>query len=304
MRKLLAKLQIIAALVIWIVAFPGAWGGIRLFADWLYFFAWWPLLFFLDGWLFLARGESWLWDKTGEFVRMAGWSVTVWLVFEIFNLVLQNWRYVGIDPRLWVRWPGYVMAYATVLPALLLTAQVLRARGLFQSCRGRARGFNHWQPVFLITGVVCLVFPLVFPRYAFPLIWLAFIFLLDPFCDLLTGDSLTRRWLQGKRQEHLCLLAAGLLCGIWWELWNYPATAKWIYTLPLLNFGKILEMPVLGYLGFPPFALEGAVMYNFLEIMDRRFLSPRGRRPAWLAQVLFWAAAFWAIDTWTVLSFR
>ncbi len=121
-------------------------------------------------------------------------------------------------------------------------------------------------------GTACLVLPLVWPRYCFPLVWGAGFFLLDPFVKLLGGRSLIQAWLDGERREHLCLLAAGLLCGLWWEAWNYGATAKWVYTLPVLNFGKIFEMPVLGYLGFPPFALECAVMYNFMQVLDERVL--------------------------------
>ncbi len=303
-RTGLAKFQVGAALAVWIVAFPGARWGVEFLKDWLYFFAWWPLLLFLDGVLFLARGESWLGDRPREFVRLAGWSVSVWLVFEVFNLCLQNWGYIGVEPRLWVRWPGYALAFATVLPGILLTARVLEARGWFQGMAGKPRILPAWQPSFLLAGVACLVWPLLFPRYAFPLIWLTFFFLLDPINDLLTGDSLTGRWLAGERQRHLCLLTAGLLCGLWWEVWNYPATAKWVYTLPVLNFGKIFEMPVLGYLGFLPFALECAVMYNFLKTLDERLLSARGRRLAWLVQIAFWLAAFQAIDTWTVLAFK
>ena len=83
--------------------------------------------------------------------------------------------------------------------------------------------------------------------------------------------------------------AAGLLCGLWWEAWNYGAAAKWVYTLPVLNFGKIFEMPVLGYLGFPPFALECAVMYNFMRALDERVLvTARRCRYAILIQLAFW----------------
>jgi hypothetical protein len=303
-RPLLAKMQIGSALIIWALAYPGAVRGVALFTDWLYFFAWWPLILFLDGILFLAKGESWLWDRPREFLRLAGWSVTVWLTFEVFNLYVHNWGYTGIEPRLWVRWPGYAISFATVLPGIFLMAQVLEAKGCFGKIRGQPHNFDSWQPIFVIIGAACLVLPFVVPRYAFPLIWLIFIFLLDPFCDLVAGDSLTGRWLKGARQEHLCLLAAGLLCGVWWELWNYPSAAKWIYTLPVLNFGKVFEMPVLGYLGFPPFALECAVMYNFLLILDNRLLSPQGRRLAWLVQAALWLIVFWAIDSWTVITFR
>ena len=137
------------------------------------------------------------------------------------------------------------------------------------------------------------------------LVWGAGFFLLDPFVKLLGGRSLIQAWLDGERREHLCLLAAGLLCGLWWEAWNYPAAAKWVYTLPVLNFGKIFEMPVLGYLGFAPFALESAVMYNFMRALDERVLVTAQRcRYAILIQLAFWLVMFAALDARTVISFQ
>jgi len=61
------------------------------------------------------------------------------------------------------------------------------------------------------------------------------------------------------------LLASGLVCGVLWEFWNYWAIAKWTYTVPFFGNVKIFEMPVLGFLGFPPFAVECWVMYIFLR---------------------------------------
>jgi len=235
---------------------------------------------------------------------MCFWSVSLWLVFEAYNLVLQNWRYVGVEARWAWRWPGYALAFATVLPGLMLTSEVLLALGFWQR-RGVPRELGRWQPWSLYMGVAYLVLPLVAPNYAFPLIWLGFIFLLEPFCELFGGESLVRQWAAGERQRHLCLLTAGLLCGLWWEVWNYPAGGKWIYTLPVFNFGRIFEMPVLGYLGFPPFAVECAVMYSFLKILENRFLTtPRRRRWAMVVHLAFWLAMFKAMDTWTVLSFK
>ncbi|MEJ2070954.1 MAG: hypothetical protein P8X58_11200 [Syntrophobacterales bacterium] len=213
--------QIIGAGVIWFVAIWGRLLGAEPFTTWLYFFAWWPLLLFLDGLLACLTSKSLIWQRPKDFLRMALFSVTVWLTFEVFNLWLLNWRYVGVEPIPWLRWPGYALAFATVLPGVLLTAEVL---------------------------------------------------------------------------------LAGLLCGLWWELWNYPSPVKWIYTLPVLNFGKIFEMPVLGYLGFLPFALECAVMYRFLKLIDQR-LSGSARLCFYLAQVAFWLVLFFALDSRTVLSF-
>jgi len=303
MQLLLAYSQMGLAVVVWLVALWGVANGWEPFGAWLYHFAWWPLILFLDGALASLTGASLLWRRSREFLRLAVWSVTIWLVFEAFNLVLQNWRYAGLEPRLGVRWPGYALAFATVLPAMFLLAQVLAALGFFTQRRGRPWEPPHWEFWSLLLGTALLIWPLITPRYAFAGLWLGFIFLLDPINELLGGKSLLRAWLAGERQEHFCLMTAGLLCGFWWEMWNYPALARWVYTLPILNFGKIFEMPVLGYLGFAPFALEAAVMYAFLALVNQR-LSCRGRRWLFVGQALFWVAMFAALDVWTVRAWR
>ena len=304
MTPFLASVQIGLALVVWLVAIGGCVLEAEPFVSWLYYFAWWPLLLFLDGLLWRLTGKSLLWERPREFLRLIFFSVTVWLVFEVFNLWLLNWRYVGIEPRVWLRWPGYALAFATVLPGVLLSAQVLAALGVGAQLRGPRRQVHNWQPVFLLVGVACLVLPFLTPRYAFSLIWVALFFLLDPLLDLLTRDSLTRRFLAGERQQSLCLLLAGLGCGVWWEMWNYHSAAKWVYTLPVLNFGKVFEMPLLGFLGFLPFALECAVMYEFMKLVDIKLTGTPYLVLFYLGQVAFWLVMFWALDANTVMSFQ
>jgi hypothetical protein len=273
--------------------------------QYLYFFAWFPVIACLDGLLYRLRGQSWLLTRPRKFIQMFFWSTTVWLIFEAFNLVLKNWGYEAVAANGWIRWGGYALAFATVLPGVLLTAQVLDALGAWKNLKARPFTPRAWQPVSLLLGIALLVLPLIFPRCAFSLVWGAFFFLLDPLCDLLGGPSLIGRFLQGERREHLCLLAAGLICGLWWEAWNWFAISKWVYTLPVLNFWKVFEMPLLGFLGFPPFALECAVMYNFLTVLDERVLTtPRRRRFSYVVQLVFWVVMFAALDAWTVMSYQ
>lgn len=59
------------------------------------------------------------------------------------------------------------------------------------------------------------------------------------------------------------LFVAGTLCGLLWEFWNYYAVTKWFYEIPFVGFFKIFEMPILGYLGYGPFAWELFAMYYF-----------------------------------------
>ena len=187
---------------------------------------------------------------------MCFWSTTVWLIFEALNLVLKNWGYVAVAASGWIRWPGYALAFATVLPGVLLTAQVYRGPGGLEKPEGPAL-----QPGSLAAGVpaggrrLSGLAPGLSPLRLPP--GLGGVFLpAGPLLRSLGGPSLIARFLRGERREHLCLLAAGLICGLWWEAWNWFAISKWVYTLPVLNFWKVFEMPLLGFLGFPPFALE------------------------------------------------
>jgi hypothetical protein len=74
----------------------------------------------------------------------------------------------------------------------------------------------------------------------------------------ITGDLARGDW-----RRLWSLLASGLVCGVLWEFWNYWALSKWTYTVPYFGNFKIFEMPVLGFLGFPPFAVECWAIYIF-----------------------------------------
>ena len=56
-----------------------------------------------------------------------------------------------------------------------------------------------------------------------------------------------------------------MVCGWFWEMWNYWAFPKWQYTLPYVNFAHVFEMPLLGYGGYLPFGLETYAAYHFLS---------------------------------------
>jgi hypothetical protein len=104
---------------------------------------------------------------------------------------------------------------------------------------------------------------------------LSFILLLDPINYFRGWPSIVADVSQGNYRRLLSLLVAGGLCGLLWEFWNYWALTKWTYTVPYLGTIKIFEMPVLGYLAFPPFAVECWVMYIFL----RSLLAQRSAGP-------------------------
>ena len=68
---------------------------------------------------------------------------------------------------------------------------------------------------------------------------------------------------------------AALLCGFFWEMWNFHSLAKWIYQVPYVQRYPIFEMPLLGYAGYLPFGLECALLGMIVdEAMRKREKTP------------------------------
>ena len=53
-----------------------------------------------------------------------------------------------------------------------------------------------------------------------------------------------------------------MICGLFWEMWNYHSYPKWVYQVPFVGFLHIFEMPLLGYGGYLPFSLELFALYH------------------------------------------
>ena len=58
----------------------------------------------------------------------------------------------------------------------------------------------------------------------------------------------------------LSLAVGALICGFFWEMWNFWSMAKWVYAVPFVQKFHIFEMPILGYAGYLPFGLECAII--------------------------------------------
>lgn len=76
---------------------------------------------------------------------------------------------------------------------------------------------------------------------------------------------------EGDWRPVLAEAAAALVCGCFWEMWNFYSLAKWKYSNPYVHRFELFEMPVLGYMGYLPFGLLCIEITDFL-----RDLSPSG----------------------------
>ena len=241
--------------------------GIEPFASWFYLLAWWSYILIVDSLIYRIKKNSLIMNRRGEFFLMLFWSAFIWTFFEAVNLILQNWYYVNVVPNLTIRWLGYGIAYATVLPGLFETTELLESIGLFKGSTLKPISVNRlWIISFFTLGIGFWLGVLFYPRYCYALTWGGFVFLLEPINYRWGSKSLLRDWGNGSLRKFYLLLVAGLICGVLWEFWNFWATTKWIYTVPFFEELKLFEMPILGFMGFPPFTVECYVMYNFISL--------------------------------------
>ncbi len=284
---------------------------IEPFYSWFYSFAWWSYILLADNSLLALRGRSLLTTRRRELAAMLALSVFAWLIFEACNVVIRNWAYTEVPSNPWIRWPGYALAFATVLPGIFITADLIeglvfgRGGAAFASESEAAcpAPTSAASPVFILAGLVLTAAPLIWPRYFFPAVWIGPILLLDPLVERLGLRSLSISIFGGDRRRVWSLLLSGLACGLLWEFWNFWAGAKWVYTVPFFNRFKLFEMPVLGFLGFPPFALECWLLYHLMSALPRRLGRPSLRVAFWAAIGIFSVLIFHCIDRHTVLRF-
>lgn len=246
--------------------------GVEPFATWYYIFAWYPVLLAADGLVALTggvegrRGEFLLLGRKWFLITMLLWSAVVWLFYEVFNFRLENWYYVNMPESLISRWGGTVIAFATVLPAVFVAEALLNGLNVGKDVRWPTFKVNDRFIAWMrVAGLIMLALVLIWPRYFFPLVWGATMLLVEPEnYKRSRAHSLLADLEKGEPGRLLRLLLGGAMIGFVWEMLNINARAKWIYTVPGVEELKIFEMPVPGFFGFPPFAVECFILWQAL----------------------------------------
>jgi hypothetical protein len=262
---------------------------------WFYVLAWYPTLVILDEVVVLLGGESLL-ARPRELAVMLWWSAVIWLLFEAINFRLQDWYYVFLPAGRLERWLGITISLATVVPAVLLPERLLDRLGVWRDLRFRSFALEPrhleiagWVGWGLLGAVLAL------PRYLYPLTWGAIWLIAEPLLYRRDPErSLLADIARGSWGRIARLMAAGLFAGALWESFNAMAQGRWIYTVPFLEHLKIFEMPLVGFLGFPFFALEVWSLYHLL--------APPTTRRTLLASAAFALFVLIGIDRWTVSS--
>ncbi len=243
--------------------------GVEPIPTWFYVAVWYPTLVLLDGGASILGRDRPLLGRPQLSLSLFAWSSAIWLVFEALNFRLETWYYVFLPRSVPERWAGILVSFATVMPAVILAARLLESAKVGMRWRTAPLPLGvprvEW---FVPLGIAATAAALIWPRYAHPLVWGSFLLIADPIVYRkaphwsILADLERGRWERAGR-----LMLGGLGIGLLWELYNHGARGKWIYTVPWLEEIKWFEMPPLGFLGFPFFALEAWSMYHALAAL-------------------------------------
>ena len=298
------------------LALGAAWmlngAGVEPVPTWFYVFAWYPTLLLLDRATRRRGDRPRVLADPWRVLSLGCWSIVIWLVFEAANFRLRNWYYVFLPATLPERWAGILLSFATVVPAVVLVERWLASWGVGHRWRSRPVPTRHWEtPAIVGLGATMTIGALLMPDTLFPFIWGAAWLMVDPFVRRhrpewsLLGDIERGDWGRIGR-----LMAGGVLIGLLWEFFNFHARARWIYTVPWLEHTKLFEMPPIGFLGFPLFALEAWSMYHALCVLGlavdpsgKSAVAPRSRQAlAALAASAVAATVLLGMERWTISS--
>jgi hypothetical protein len=241
------------------------WGLKGLRTQWTFFPLWTGYCLAVDGLVALRTGTSLVTRNVRAFVILFLASSPAWWLFELANLRVQNWHYVGAEAfSPFMFWFWATLNFSTVIPAVFGSAELMRSflKGsvwgpIVRPTRGTTLGF-------FLAGWGMLAMMVLWPKLFFPFVWISLYFILEPINIWLGNRSLVEWTARGDWQPIVSLWLGVLLTAFFWEMWNYLSYPKWVYHVPWGGWLKVFEMPILGYGGYLPFAMELFALYHFL----------------------------------------
>jgi hypothetical protein len=196
-------------------------------------------------------------------------SALFWWVFEYLNRFVGNWYYSGSQYPAGQYFLLATLSFSTVLPAVESMKAYLftfdRFKTGFRQCRPirgvNSRLFAVW---LVIISSVFLFLIGVFPDVLFFLVWICPLFVFLGCRILFNQHHLLADVANGDFTRVVVYAMAALICGFFWEMFNFYSLAGWHYTIPYVDALHLFKMPVLGYAGYLPFGLECAVIIDFV----------------------------------------
>src|SRR5207249_3720648 len=116
---------------------------------------------------------------------------------------------------------------------------------------------------FFLAGTGMLLLTVAWPKCCYPFVWTSLVLILEPLNRWLGREHFMEylergdwrpieifhemQYLERGDWRPIVSLSVGvLICGFFWEMWNYYSWPKWIYHTPGAQFLHVFEMPLLG----------------------------------------------------------
>lgn len=243
------------------------WALPGLRTHWGFFPMWLGYCLTIDAVVLLRTGTSLLTRDWNKYVGLFLISAPVWWLFEAFNLRTLNWTYLGAEQLTALEFAFWTtLSFTTVIPAVFGGAELFASFDFIKRLgRGPViRPDRRTTLIFFIAGWVTLALLLIWPKIFFPFIWISPYFISEPINVWLGHRSLADWTRDGDWRPVVALWLGVLLTAFFWEMWNFNAYPKWIYSVAWGDWLHLFEMPLLGYGGYLPFALELYAIYHLV----------------------------------------
>lgn len=207
-------------------------------------------------------GRCMLVHRPRYFLSLFPLSAAFWWSFEYLNRFVQNWYYVGGEELTAAEYLlRATLPFSTVLPAVLGTAEWLTTRPRLSAGLDRfvTLDFKHsrqwgWA---ILCGAAGGLFGLgLWPDYLFSLVWVAPLLLITALQLIRDEPTIFSETAHGDWRTLWAVALAALICGWFWEMWNFYSLTHWEYAVPYVQRFELFQMPLLGYAGYLPFGLE------------------------------------------------
>ncbi|OGV43104.1 MAG: hypothetical protein A2X46_11780 [Lentisphaerae bacterium GWF2_57_35] len=243
---------------------------------------WFGYILCVNALAYRRTGSCMLTHQRFYFILLFLVSAAFWWFFEYLNRFVQNWYYVGADDLSPFKYFVFAtLPFSTVLPAVLGTYDLLNSA----MAPPPATRFYGYLPVksppilpwtILLSACLGLAGIGIWPDLLFPLLWLSPLLILGAWQAIRREETILFN-ITPEKWHRICLLAvAALICGFFWELWNFHSYAKWIYTVPFVNRFHLFEMPLLGYAGYLPFGIECALIGDLIKTFAEKRKTSEG----------------------------
>jgi hypothetical protein len=262
-----------AGLILMGLSWIAAWNRFKVLSSLqVYTFTplWISYILTVNALLFRKTGRSMLSHNRKKFLLLFPASAAFWWIFEFLNRFVQNWYYNRVaDFNPWEYFFHASISFSTVLPAVLGT------RDLLLAYRGFRDPYINWIKInpgrqkslsLLILALSAAGLSMIglYPNILFPLLWVSPGVIIICLKILNSEETILSGISAGNWSRPVASCAAALICGFFWEMWNYQSMAKWIYSIPSVHVLLVFEMPVLGYAGYLPFGIECSAVEDLL----------------------------------------